>query len=306
MTRPQTTCVLFLALAAALLLAANQVGQPQGWSLAGVYGYWTGRVLIEAALFMAFADLFSRLPVLRPRPVLTSACAALVSLVPFVLSITALDLILGLPELDPSMQMAAPTGASISAAANGSTHVTSFLRELVYLSDNHLALCLLLSAPRVLPALFDWSAPAAKDQLAAFMPAQPTSAHENRSPATASTPGETDGSKGYARHLDQPLSEDLLRVEAQEHYVRLVGQTDSRMLLYRFNDIVAELPPEAGMQVHRSHWVAFAAMDAVSREGGRLFLKLTDGSKIPVSRKYSGAVRDRFPEERGNAKKAVI
>lgn len=302
MTRTQSTHVLFLAVAAALLLAANQIGRPADWSLVAVYGYWTGRVLIEAALFLAFADLIGRLPGLRVRPVFTCAFAALVSLVPFVLSITALDLILGLPELDGTVEM-----TTTPAPMAGTTHVGSFLRELVYLSDNHLALCLLLSAPRLLPGLSradePMQSPDGRDKID---PAPAVETELVSGPATLlQKEQEETGSTGYQRHLERPLAGALVRVEAQEHYVRLVSQSDSQMLLYRFNDIVAELPVELGMQVHRSHWVAYAAVNALFREGGRLFLSLRDGTKVPVSRKFASAVRTWLSEEATNEKRAV-
>jgi len=115
-------------------------------------------------------------------------------------------------------------------------------------------------------------------------------------PAGPDVVGSSDRSSetGYLRHLDQPLKGELLRVEAQEHYVRLVSDQENRMVLYRFNDIVSELPGKLGMQVHRSHWVAFAAAESLYRDSGRLWLTITDGSKIPVSRKYSEDVQSRF------------
>jgi len=308
MTRIQTTYVLFLAVAAALLLASNQIGRPEGWSLTGVYGYWTSRVLIEAALFVAFADLLSRVPLLRLRPVLTCFLAAVVSLFPFVLSITALDLILGLPELGGTIDFAALSGPANTEAQAGSTRVGSFLRELVYLSDNHLALCLLLSAPRLLPALVraedrpgqepGRQTPDLPTEHAADREADPLAREADAVLA------QTDD-KGYRRHLDRPLEGALLRVEAQEHYIRLISQSETRMLLYRFNDIVAELPSELGMQVHRSHWVAYTAVNTLAREGGRLFLALKDGTRIPVSRKYAEPVRSHFVEDATEAKGAV-
>lgn len=302
MTRTQSTQVLFLAVAAALLLAANQIGRPADWSLAAVYGYWTGRVLIEATLFLAFADLLGRLPGLQVRPFLTCAFAALVSLVPFVLSITALDLILGLPELDGTVGM---TASPVPMA--GATHVGSFMRELVYLSDNHLALCLLLSAPRLLPDFSRAEEPVKPPtEPVETQPAPFAETEMIHPPATLPRQElEETGTTGYQRHLERPLSGALVRIEAQEHYVRLVSQSDTQMLLYRFNDIVAELPAELGMQVHRSHWVAYAAVNALFREGGRQFLSLRDGTRVPVSRKFASAVRVWLSEEAINAKRAV-
>lgn len=282
----------FLALTVAWLLASTQIQRPEGWSLAGVYGYWTVRIVIEAGLFLAFAELIGRLPGLRSKTLATALLAAIVSLVPFALSITAMDLILGLPELGGSVSLDnAPSGASAERPLADS-RVGSFLREIVYLSDNHLALCLILTAPRLFEA-FDQTG-THRDQDPAQTELPPNKGVHLPAEEEPSNTSERPIETGYMRHLDHPLNGDLLRVEAQEHYVRLVSDLESRMVLYRFNDIVSELPGRLGMQVHRSHWVAFAAAESLYRDGGRLWLGLTDGSKIPVSRKYSEDVQSRF------------
>ncbi|MEM9635245.1 MAG: LytTR family DNA-binding domain-containing protein [Pseudomonadota bacterium] len=296
--------VSFLAIAAALLLASSQIQRPEGWSVAAQYSYWLVRILIEAGLFVAFAELLAKLPALGQRKWLAVVLAACVSLVPFALSVTALDLILGLPELEGMVVLGGPAVEALQVSEQERTRVSSFLLEMVYLSDNHLALCLLLSAPK----LFSSSAPAkpqlsdrqsTQEQLSTFDTPMAIGREAIESVETVGGPA-----NGYLRHLDKPFEEELLRVEAQEHYVRLIGQTESQMVLYRFNDIVSELSEDLGMQVHRSHWVAFSAIDRSEREGGRLWLKLTEGSRVPVSRKHAEKVLEHLTH-RQQQKKAV-
>jgi hypothetical protein len=230
--------------------------------------------------------------------------AACVSLVPFALSVTALDLILGLPELEGMVALGGTATEALQLSQPERSRVTSFLLEMVYLSDNHLALCLLLSAPK----MFSSSAPAVSQRL---------EEHSDRSDQVSlsetmlfddGTIGHVENAEtpanGYLRHLERPFDEELLRVEAQEHYVRLVGRTESRMVLYRFNDIVSELSSELGMQVHRSHWVSYSAIERSLREEGRLWLVLTEGSRVPVSRKHAGRVHEHMAQ-RQQRKKAV-
>ncbi|MCR9136781.1 MAG: LytTR family transcriptional regulator [Alphaproteobacteria bacterium] len=293
MIRTHAAQTSFLTLAAAWLLAATQIQRPEGWSLAGLYGYWTVRIMIEAGLFVAFAELIGRLPGLKPRILLTAFLAAIVSLVPFALSITAMDLILGLPELGGSVSFDnAQDGASAGQSAADS-RVGSFFREILYLSDNHLALCLILTAPKLFEAFRQTGLTRGFDPARTETPADddPSDTPHEPDPVNAAN---RSTETGYLRHLDHPLNGNLLRIEAQEHYVRLISDLESRMVLYRFNDIVAELPDRLGMQVHRSHWVAFAAVESLHRDSGRQWLNVTDGSKIPVSRKYSEDVRSRF------------
>lgn len=293
MIRTTTAQTSYLALAAAWLLASTQIQRPEGWSLAGLYGYWTVRIMIEAGLFVAFAELIGRLPGLRSKILLSAFLAAIVSLVPFALSITAMDLILGLPELGGSVSFDNTQDGALAGQSVANSRVGFFFREILYLSDNHLALCLILTAPRLFEAFNRTGSIRDHDPAQTDLPADDDSNNVplDQDPASPSK-GSTE--TGYLRHLDHPLNGNLLRIEAQEHYVRLVSDLESRMVLYRFNDIVAELPDQLGMQVHRSHWVAFAAAESLHRDRGRLWLNVTDGSKIPVSRKYSEDVPSRF------------
>ncbi|MEZ5714276.1 MAG: LytTR family DNA-binding domain-containing protein [Paracoccaceae bacterium] len=54
----------------------------------------------------------------------------------------------------------------------------------------------------------------------------------------------------------------------------------------RFSDAIAEMEPMQGYCTHRSHWVSHAAISGVEREPGKLFLRLVNGDRVPVSRKY--------------------
>jgi DNA-binding LytR/AlgR family response regulator len=63
------------------------------------------------------------------------------------------------------------------------------------------------------------------------------------------------------------------------------------LILMRLADAIGELPPSHGMQVHRSWWVGYEAVASIEREAGRVTLRLTDGTQVPVSRTYQAAVR---------------
>ena len=293
MNRTYTIQAFLLALASAGLLASTQIQRPDNWPLAGLYLYWGVRILLEAGLFVAFLELFARLPGTWGRTGRAVVLAALVSLVPFALAVTALDLILGLPELNELVRTSASETVAASVPPGSQTHIGSFLLEIVYLSDNHFVLCALLSIPLFFQSTRITSGSAVPE----------TTAPADGLAQTQSLPAEINASEsGYQRHLEPPLTAPVLRAEAQEHYVRLTTSTENRMVLYRFNDIVAELPDDAGMQVHRSHWVAFETMIRLVKEDGRLWLELTHGERVPVSRKYADAVRGKVealtPEEK--------
>lgn len=285
-----------LALAAAWLLASTQIQRPDSWPLAGLYLYWSIRILLEAGLFVVFLEVFARLPGALGQTRWSVVLAAVVSLVPFALAVTAFDLILGLPELNEMVRTSASTAAAGGTQSVGQTHIGSFLLEVIYLSDNHFVLCALLAIPLFFQAGHSKSAETAPGT-ATFGDDIESEGHpEAEKPVPES---------GYQRHLEPPLTMPVLRAEAQEHYVRLTTATENRMVLYRFNDIVAELPDQTGMQVHRSHWVAYEAMARLVKDDSRLWLELTDGERIPVSRKYAEDVRGKVDALAPDAKRAA-
>ncbi|WP_353343006.1 LytTR family DNA-binding domain-containing protein [Litorivita sp. NS0012-18] len=86
-----------------------------------------------------------------------------------------------------------------------------------------------------------------------------------------------------------PKGEDLggiLRLTVKDHFVDVVGRSGRERLRMRFADAIKEMEPVEGYCIHRSHWVAAGAIDSVRREGGKVYLCLTNGDEVPVSRKY--------------------
>lgn len=49
-----------------------------------------------------------------------------------------------------------------------------------------------------------------------------------------------------------------------------------------------------GMRVHRSHWIAFDHVVRVARTARGTFLTLSDGSRVPVSRRRASEVQARL------------
>jgi len=87
------------------------------------------------------------------------------------------------------------------------------------------------------------------------------------------------------------LGGDLLALQAEDHYLRVITATGSDLILMRLADAMRELPATRGMQVHRSWWVAFSAVQKFGREQGRAALYLSNGVQVPVSRTYMAAVK---------------
>lgn len=81
-----------------------------------------------------------------------------------------------------------------------------------------------------------------------------------------------------------------VRMEMRGHYVDLFTDRGCTRVLMRFADAMAEADAEVGLRVHRSHWVARAAVTGSRREGRALRLCLSDGVEVPVSRTYEAEV----------------
>ena len=97
----------------------------------------------------------------------------------------------------------------------------------------------------------------------------------------------------FLSRLPAQLGRDLLHLHMQDHYVEVHTAKGSTLVLMRFRDALREVDGIDGMQVHRSHWVAGVAVARMVRRGGRVFLKLTNGSEVPVSRTFAPALKDR-------------
>ena len=84
----------------------------------------------------------------------------------------------------------------------------------------------------------------------------------------------------------------LVALSVSDHYVDVITTKGQELLLMRLSDAILETAPEAGLQVHRSHWVALSAVETARRDGARAILTLSNGTEIPVSRTYLPTVKD--------------
>ena len=85
---------------------------------------------------------------------------------------------------------------------------------------------------------------------------------------------------------------DLHAIEAEDHYLRLHTSKGQDLILMRLGDAIEELQGLEGAQVHRSWWVARAAIADVRRGDGRAVLTLAGGIEVPVSRTYARLLRE--------------
>lgn len=90
-----------------------------------------------------------------------------------------------------------------------------------------------------------------------------------------------------AVRLSQPVDVPIMRLTVRDHLVDVVSKNQTETLRMRFTDAISEMEPVVGYCTHRSHWVCRDAISEVTREpGGKIYLHLHNGDKVPVSRKY--------------------
>jgi hypothetical protein len=84
----------------------------------------------------------------------------------------------------------------------------------------------------------------------------------------------------------------LISLSVEDHYTNVHTTKGTALVLMRLGDAMRKVGPTAGLQVHRSHWVATDHIISAQRKGDRAELKMHDGTVIPVSRSYIPAIRD--------------
>jgi hypothetical protein len=99
------------------------------------------------------------------------------------------------------------------------------------------------------------------------------------------------GTPGFLARLPSQLGQDVIALQAQDHYLRVTTSAGSALILCRFSDAIAEMDATAGIRVHRSYWVARNAIKRLQARDGRHQLLLGNGERVPVSRTYLEQVR---------------
>ncbi len=76
----------------------------------------------------------------------------------------------------------------------------------------------------------------------------------------------------------------LQSLSAQLHYLEVVTHDTKQLILFSLNKATEMLPNSLGLRIHRSHWVAFDAIESVKKIGRQGEVTLLDGRTLPISR----------------------
>ena len=91
--------------------------------------------------------------------------------------------------------------------------------------------------------------------------------------------------------IPHPQRGRLMALSVQDHYVEVITEKGKVLVLMRLSDAIKETGGIAGLQIHRSHWVARDAVKRAIKGDGKVSLELQGGVRLPVSRGYLEAVR---------------
>ena len=109
--------------------------------------------------------------------------------------------------------------------------------------------------------------------------------------AQAALPAGEGEPSGFRALLPPYLGDDLISLQAEDHYVRVVAGRGNALIRYRFSDAIAEVRGTSGLQVHRSYWIALSAIKGVRSSGSGLTVDLVNGAEVPVSRTNIGVLK---------------
>lgn len=106
------------------------------------------------------------------------------------------------------------------------------------------------------------------------------------------TGARTGAVKLLLRKAGPDAGQRLVRLQSADHYVEVHTEAGPKLLLMRLGDAVEMLSGADGGQVHRSHWVNFDEVSGVVKRDRKIWLKMSDGAEVPVSRPYRPPLRE--------------
>lgn len=109
----------------------------------------------------------------------------------------------------------------------------------------------------------------------------------------AVTPSPDPLASAFFERLPAAIGRDLVRIDADLHYLQVRTALGRATVLGSLAEVEAALP-DAGLRVHRSHWIAFAHLRRVSKSAKGWACELRGGERVPISRRRLPEVRERL------------
>lgn len=83
----------------------------------------------------------------------------------------------------------------------------------------------------------------------------------------------------------------ILHIRAEGNYVRIYTSKTIFFEGATMKVVLSQIPAHLGLRTHRSHWIAYSAIETVINDGRGLTVSLVSGVQIPVSRSNMNKVK---------------
>jgi len=288
--------ILVTVLSLALLFAVLEPEPSRGMPLPMALGFWTCHIGIGLLLAIAATALLSRaMAEMAPWPrLLAGGVLGSLLFAPVALVLETL--------LSGAATAEAPDGLLEQWQLQGGA--LALLAEWLQLAPSYLASWLLINAVPLAAAPSIQGPPAgpggrigtATHPPAADPRSPPSSdAHEPVDTGSASIPETANpgaaAEAGFLQQLPPAIGSDLVWIRSDLHYLQVRTVIGRAIVLGSIAAAEASLGAQ-GLRVHRSFWVALRHVRRVGRSANGAYCILSDGSRIPVSRRRAAAVRD--------------
>jgi hypothetical protein len=90
--------------------------------------------------------------------------------------------------------------------------------------------------------------------------------------------------------FDIPINQ-IIYLKAEQHYLRVITMTKSKLFLFNLKDAISELPEHLGIQTHRSYWVAFEYIEKIQSHDDQKMLLMKNNALVPISRRNQSKVK---------------
>ncbi|HEX6994090.1 MAG TPA: LytTR family DNA-binding domain-containing protein [Gammaproteobacteria bacterium] len=97
----------------------------------------------------------------------------------------------------------------------------------------------------------------------------------------------------FLSRLPESLGTNVIAISSDLHYLHVYTDLGHCMILGSLQQ-AADSMGEAGLRVHRSHWVAKRAIVKIVKKGNQWYCLLSNGLKIPISRRNKSTVAGWF------------
>jgi hypothetical protein len=277
-----------LVFALALLFAVLEPEPSRGMVFPLALGFWVvhigiGLLLAVAATRLLGPPMSTRAPVVR---LLAGGVLGSLAFAPVALGLEAL--------LPAAASPAPPDGLLDRWELRGGP--LALFAEWLQLAPSYLASWLLINAiPLTATPSLDAAPamdPARHDRVAAD-PARSEAAVAAAPAITAAAAKATGDEPDFLGQLPPAIGRDVIVIQSDLHYLQVRTPIGRATLLGSLATAEASLGA-LGLRVHRSYWVALRHVRRIARSRNGWHCVLSDGTRVPVSRRRAGEVRERL------------